>query len=43
MKYRVLWVCLLLMFLYTDKRYDIDDHREMPYNRQITSDEIYKG
>jgi hypothetical protein len=43
MKNRVLWVCFLLMFLYTDKRYDLDDHYVMPYNKGATVDEIYRG
>jgi hypothetical protein len=40
---KFLWTILLLLFLYTEKRYDIDDHFEMPYNKQTTVDEIYRG
>jgi|694.fasta_scaffold59534_9 hypothetical protein len=39
---RILWIILLLLFLYTDKRYDLDDHYLMRYNKQETVDEIYK-
>jgi hypothetical protein len=39
-KYRVYWIILLLLFFYTQKRYDIDDHFEMRYNKQITSDRM---
>ena len=43
MKYKVFWIILLMLFLYTHKRYDIDDKWEMMYNRIITSDQIYRG
>ena len=41
-KYRVYWIILLMLFFYNNKRYDIDDHYEMPYNIGITSDEMYR-
>jgi hypothetical protein len=43
MKYKIFWIILLLLFLYNAKRYDIDDHAEMPYNKGNTVDEIYRG
>jgi hypothetical protein len=42
-KFKIFWVILLLLFLYNGKRYDLDDHAEMPYNRTITADEMYRG
>ncbi len=42
-KMRYAWIILLLLFLYNDKRYDLEDHSEMPYNKAITLDEIYRG
>lgn len=41
-KYRVYWVILLLLFFYNGKRYDIDDHSEMPYNIGTTIDQMYR-
>ena len=41
-KSRVYWIILLLLFFYTQKRYDIDDHREMPYNVGVTLDKMYR-
>jgi len=37
---RILWIILLLFFIYTQKRYDIDDHYEMRYNNFLTRDLI---
>jgi hypothetical protein len=37
-KYRIYWIILLLLFIYNDKRYDIDDYYQMRYNGQITID-----
>ena len=39
-KSRIYWIILLLLFFYTQKRYDIDDNSEMPYNRCVTVDKI---
>jgi len=39
-KYRVYWVILLIMFYYTNKRYDIDKYYEMCYNIHTTKDLI---
>jgi|Laugrespbdmm15dd_1035085.scaffolds.fasta_scaffold00320_5 hypothetical protein len=39
-KYRVYWIILLLLFFYTNKRYDIDEYREMCYNIHTTKDLI---
>jgi hypothetical protein len=39
---RLLWIILLLLFIYTQKRYDIDDHYEMRYNNFLTRDLIWK-
>jgi len=39
---KVFWIILLLLFFYNGKRYDIDDHREMPYNIHITADLIIR-
>lgn len=41
-KYRVYWIILLMLFFYNSKRYDIDDKWEMPYNKGVTVDEIYR-
>ena len=41
-KYRVYWIVLLMMFFYNHKRYDIDDHREMPYNVGTSVDLIIR-
>ena len=37
---KLLWIILLILFLYTAKRYDIDDHYEMCYNNYLTKDLI---
>jgi hypothetical protein len=37
---KFLWIILLLLFIYTQKRYDIDDHYEMRYNNYLTRDLI---
>jgi hypothetical protein len=37
---KILWIILLLLFIYTQKRYDIDDHYEMRYNNYLTRDLI---
>jgi hypothetical protein len=37
---KLLWIILLLLFIYTQKRYDIDDHYEMRYNNYLTRDLI---
>jgi hypothetical protein len=37
---KILWIILLLFFIYTQKRYDIDDHYEMRYNNYLTRDLI---
>ena len=37
---KLLWITLLLMFYYTNKRYDIDEHYEMCYNNNLTRDLI---
>ena len=39
-KSRIYWIILLMLFFYTQKRYDIEDHVEMPYNRCVTVDKI---
>jgi hypothetical protein len=39
-KSRIYWIILLLLFFYTQKRYDIDDNSEMPYNVGVTVDKI---
>lgn len=43
LKYKFYWIFVLVLFLYTSKRYDIDFEWEMRYNSQITADEIFKG
>jgi hypothetical protein len=43
LKIRIFWVILLLLFLYNGKRYDIDEHKESPYNGGVTVDEMYRG
>jgi hypothetical protein len=37
---KILWIILLLFFIYTQKRYDIDDYYEMRYNNYLTRDLI---
>jgi len=37
---KLLWIILLLLFIYNQKRYDIDDHYEMRYNNYLTRDLI---
>ena len=39
-KYNIYWIILLLLFFYTNKRYDIDEYYEMRYNIHTTKDKI---
>jgi len=40
LKFRIGWIILLLLFFYTQKRYDIDEHWIMRYNNIETIDLI---
>jgi hypothetical protein len=37
-----LWIILLLLMFYTQKRYDIEDYYEQEYNNYLTRDLIWK-
>ena len=37
---KLLWIILLLLFIYTQKRYDIDEYYIMRYNNYLTKDLI---
>ena len=37
---KILWIILLLLFLYTHKRYDVDEYYQMRYNNFLTKDLI---
>lgn len=40
LKFKLAWIILLLLFFYTNKRYDIYDNFEAPYNFAETVDLI---
>ena len=37
-----LWIILLLLMFYTQKRYDIEDYYTQEYNNYLTRDLIWK-
>jgi hypothetical protein len=39
---RWLWIILLLLMFYTQKRYDLEDYYEKEYNNYLTRDLIWK-